>query len=118
MNAIIDREVPIACVPTAIPAAHRAAHFELAERLFTGRALSRRTLPDGMAFELPSSEFEAIARFIGNERRCCPFIKFEFAIEAGATTFSLAMTGPSGTREVMEAELTPGRSCGCKGECE
>jgi hypothetical protein len=110
--------IPIACVPSAIPLAERAAHFALAERLFKTLALARDRLPDGLAFVLPIEELASAARFIENERRCCPFMRFEIAIEPNAKAFQLKMLGPDGTREVLEAELSLEQACGCIGACE
>ena len=60
----------LACVPSASPATERQRHFELARELFTTLAQERVPLPDGYAFKFASDEFEAVARFVTNERRC------------------------------------------------
>jgi hypothetical protein len=58
----------------AIPLADRPAHFALAKELLHTRAQERSDLPDGYALRLGSDAFEAVARFVLNESRCCPFI--------------------------------------------
>jgi len=103
----------LACVPAAIPATERKAHFELARDLFTRRSIERATLPDGYAFRFDSSEFEAVARFVVNERKCCPFLRFEVQLAAQSGPLWLRLTGPAGTREILDAELNLASSCGC-----
>lgn len=109
----LTQEPALACVPSAIPAAERTAHFELARHLFMRRAIERLALPQGYAFRFDSSEFEDVARFVTNERKCCPFLTFEVELAAQSGPLWLRMTGPEGTREILDAELNLGRSCGC-----
>jgi hypothetical protein len=109
--------VPVACVPSAIPAAERSTHFALARRLFAEMATERRVLCDGYAFRFAASELEAVARFVANERRCCPFMTFELEIAPALGPLWLRMTGPEGTRAVLDAQLSlasPSGDCGCR----
>jgi hypothetical protein len=103
----------LACVPAAIPAAQRKAHFELARELFTRRAMERVPLPEGYAFRFDSAEFEDVARFVTNERKCCPFLTFEVEVTPQAGPLWLRMQGPEGTRKVLDAELSLAGSCQC-----
>jgi hypothetical protein len=107
------RAPDLACVPAAIPAAERQAHFALARELFETRAQERSALPNGYAMSFRPDELEAIARFVANERRCCPFMTFELTVGPESDPLWLRMTGPQGTREVLEAELNLKSSCGC-----
>jgi hypothetical protein len=95
----------IACLPSAIPAAERQAHFALVRKLFGGRAQERRDPPDGYVFRFAHDAFEAVARFVANERKCCPFMSFELTVAPQTGPLWLRMTGPEGTREVLQAEL-------------
>ena len=104
----------IACVPSAIEATARTAHFDLARELFEKRVEERATLPDGYAFRFPRDSLEDVARFVANERKCCPFMSFELALSPGSGPLWLRMTGPEGTRDVLDAELNLPGSCGCK----
>jgi hypothetical protein len=109
--------VPVACVPSAIPAAERSAHFALARKLFAEIATERKVLSDGYAFRFDASELEAVARFVANECRCCPFMTFELEIASASGPLWLRMTGPEGTRAVLDAELSlasPSGGCGCR----
>ena len=103
----------LACVPSAIPAAERAGHFAIARQLFTELAQERTELPDGYAIRFQPDAFEAVVRFVGNERKCCPFMNFELSIAGESGPLWLRMTGPTGTREVVRAELGLGEACGC-----
>lgn len=97
--------IPLACVPHAIPAAERAAHFELVESLFAPTAEARCALPDGYAFRFPADALERLGRFVMNERKCCPFLAFSIEAGPGDGPVWLRITGPEGTREFLEAEL-------------
>ena len=102
------------CVPAAIPAGKRLQHFALARRLFAAKALERRELPDGYAIRFSQDDFEAVTRFVANERLCCPFLQFEIRVEPDAGALWLQMSGPQGTREVLAAELSLAKSCQCE----
>lgn len=105
MEAAGTPQVPLACTPGAIPADERPAHFALARRLFAEVVRERRDLPDGLAFRFTADAFEQVARFVANERRCCPFLHFELSVEPADGPVWLRMTGPPGTREFLQAEL-------------
>jgi hypothetical protein len=103
----------LACVPAAIPPAERATHFALARKLFTELAEQRIDLPEGFGFRFQADAFEAVARFVANERKCCPFINFDIQLGRDSGALWLRMTGPEGTRAVLQAELDLPVSCGC-----
>ncbi len=113
MAAASHRLPELACVPGAIPAADRAAHFVLAHKLFFELAEERKDLPDGYAFRFGPDALESLARFVANERKCCPFITFELSITADSGPIWLRMTGPDGTRAVLQTQLNLPGSCGC-----
>jgi len=45
-----------------------------------------------------------VARFVANERKCCPFLHIEVELGGGGPIW-LRLTGPEGTRELIDAEL-------------
>jgi hypothetical protein len=96
---------PLACVPGAIPAAERAAHFALLTRLLTHDARERRTLPDGYAYRFDAAAFDDVARWIANERRCCPFLSFTLALSPDDGPLWVQLAGPPGTHAFLDAEL-------------
>jgi hypothetical protein len=104
----------IACVPSAIEASERPKHFALARQLLGEPTARRETLSNGLAFRLQPDSLETVARFVANERKCCPFMTFNITVEPNDGAITLQMTGPVGTREVLEAELNLQASCGCK----
>jgi hypothetical protein len=81
------------------------AHFSLIRKLFAEVTLERTEVPDGYAFRLRADALEMVARFVANERKCCPFLTFELVVMAELGPLWLRMTGPEGTRAVLEAEL-------------
>jgi hypothetical protein len=104
----------IACVPDAIDPADREAHFELARNLLSSCTATRVALPNGLAFRFSPDSLDAVARFVTNERKCCPFMAFDIKVEPNGGAVSLSMTGPAGTREMLEAELGLQGRCGCQ----
>ena len=117
MNPAVDASTPIACVPSAIPIEQRAAHFELARHLLIEVVEQREQLPEGYAFRLPADSLISVAQFVSNERKCCPFMHFEITIAEDSGSLWLRMTGPAGTRAMLDAELNlrscSSTSCGC-----
>jgi hypothetical protein len=103
----------LACLPEAIPAGERQAHFALARELFEERAAERVALPNGYRIRFPPEEMEAVVRFVTNERKCCPFLSFEMTLGPDSGPLWLRMTGPEGTRAVLDAELNLKSPCCC-----
>jgi hypothetical protein len=114
MNITSSNALPVACVPSAIAASERPLHFALARKLLGQTSARREQLATGLEFRLPPESLEDIARFIANERKCCPFMTFDIKVSPAEGEITLRMTGPEGTREVLEAELDLPSSCGCK----
>jgi mercuric ion transport protein len=112
--------VDVVCVPDAIPLGERVAHFALGRRLFAKLAEERIDLPSGIALRLTGDSFPQVARFIANERKCCPFLHIEVEIAPGAGPMWLRLTGPPGTRELIEAELALATAgpCNCNAESQ
>jgi hypothetical protein len=96
--------VPLACVPDALATHERPAHFALLARLFSEAVRERRELPDGAAFRFDAAAFDDVARFVANERRCCPFLTFTLELTSDGPLW-LRLAGPPGTRDFLEAEL-------------
>ena len=120
MSSELRTTPAIACAPGAIPASERTTHFSLAAKLFNETAISRSALDDGYEFQFPTEALVAVAQFVMNERLCCPFMRFDIEMQAGTNVLVLRMSGPAGTREVLEAELHIDQrkpsGCGCRGE--
>jgi hypothetical protein len=97
---------PLTCNLHAIPSSVRPAYRALTERVFTSVS-EKRELPDGFAFVLRSGEVSLpeVAEWISMERLCCPFLTFELTTSGHETDWMLKLTGPSGVKELIEAEL-------------
>ena len=103
----------LVCVPNAIASADRPAHFALVKQLFCELAQERAVLENGYGFRFAPDTLEKVCRFIANERKCCTFMSFELTIAPDSGPLWLCMTGPEGTRAVLDAELELQASCGC-----
>lgn len=101
----VQEQTGLVCVPSAIPADRRAAHLSLAQRLLRQLACERVSLPNGYALRYTLDALPLVAEFVANECRCCPFIDFEISVSASTGSLWLRMTGPEGTRELLDAEL-------------
>jgi hypothetical protein len=90
---------------TAIPPEKRGAHHALTRRLMTVVVEEISELPNGLAFQFPAEEYNAVAEFVSRERLCCPFLTFtlELAPECGPLT--LRLTGGEGVKDFIRAEL-------------
>ena len=97
--------IPLACVPGAIPAAERTAHFQRVSRLFTSELRERREIPDGYAYRFDADAFDDLAHWITNERRCCPFLTFTLELTPDGGPIWVRLSGPAGTRAFLDAEL-------------
>ena len=104
----------LACVPSAIPAAQRQGHFALGRELLEVLAVERLGLPNGYAIRFQAEAFDAVSRFVANERKCCPFLTFELTLDPVSGPLWLRMTGPEGTRAVLDVELNLNSGCSCE----
>jgi hypothetical protein len=98
----------IACDMTSFTAAERAAHAELSKRLL-GVVVARKRVDGGYSFALGGDiSLAEVGTWVERESKCCPFLNFEIKFTRGATgqrALELALTGPPGTPELLEAEL-------------
>lgn len=101
----LEAAVPLACVPGAIPAAARAAHFARLRRLFDTEAQERLDVPEGYTWSFRPDAFDDVALFVSWERKCCPFLRFRIDVSPDGGPLWLTMEGPVGTRSFLEAEL-------------
>jgi hypothetical protein len=98
---------PIFCDMTAIPAPAREQHLLTAMEVFQA-AQEVQELPNGYALQLPNEAdmFMAMARFVENERLCCPFFNFGLEIEANGGPLWLRLTGGEGIKELLQSTLS------------
>lgn len=98
---------PLACVADAIAPADRSAHFALLARLFATEARERRELPGGYAYRFDARAWADLAQWIDNERRCCPFLRFDVELLPGDDAIWLRLSGPPDVHAFLDAELPP-----------
>jgi hypothetical protein len=67
----------------------------------------KKELPDGYAFRFPGDDktVDELTDFIKSERTCCGFFIFGLSVAGDASEAWLNLTGPKGTKEMIEDEL-------------
>lgn len=95
----------VACRHDALAKPDRVMHFSLGRSLFSRRRIERLDLVDGFAFRFVQDDFADLARFVENERRCCPFLRIELELVPNGKYVDIRLSGPPGTRDVLESEL-------------
>jgi hypothetical protein len=106
MNNNLNETQSLACELTAIPSDVREEHVLTASQLFSA-AQEVQELPNGYAvrFSNETGRFMAIAKFIENERLCCPFFNFGLEIEPNSGPLWLRLTGGEGVKEILQTTL-------------
>lgn len=106
MNTKFTDPQPLACDLTAIPSDVREEHVISAPQLFA-LAQEVQELPNGyvIRFANEPGRFMAIARFIENERLCCPFFNFGLEIEPNSGPLWLRLTGGEGVKDILQTTL-------------
>ena len=106
MNIDSNEPQPLACDLTAIHASEREEHILTAPQLFA-TAQEVLDLPDGYSFRFLNEpgKFMAIAKYIDNERLCCPFFNFSLDIPANQGALWLELTGGVGAKELLKIGL-------------
>ena len=68
--------------------------------------IGRNELANGfeLSFDSATLDLAVLGEWIGLERRCCPFLHFRIDI-APAGKIALALTGASGVKEFLRAEM-------------
>lgn len=94
---------PIACNLLGLTAAERLRQQELHKQLFS-KAENVRELANGYAVGLPGTKENilAIAEFIGLERVCCSFFRFELEVGRLDEPVWLSVTGGEGVKEFLK----------------
>ena len=109
MNTNSNKNQVLACDLTAIPPDVREAHVVRAPQLFT-LAQEVQELQDGFAIRFLNEpgRFMEIAKFIENDRLCCPFFRFGLEVEPNGGPLWLRLTGGEGVKEMLRATLFDG----------
>lgn len=96
----------LACDLTAIPASAREEHLVTAPQLFQ-TAKEVRELSNGYAFLFLNEpdKFMTIAKYIENDRLCCPFFNFELEVKPNGGALWLRLTGGESVKELLRSSL-------------
>ncbi len=106
MNNNLNETQSLACDLTAIPSSVREEHIITAPQLFAA-AQEVQDLLNGYAIRFLNEpgRFMTIAKFIENERLCCPFFNFGLDIEPNNGPVWLKLTGGEGVKELLQITL-------------
>lgn len=104
MDESTDRPA-LACDLTAIETGQRQDHQTLTESLLGQGVQEVLDRPDGYALRFGADDYGAITRFVDNERRCCPFLRFVLEVAPQRGPIWLQITGPEGAKDVLWAAV-------------
>lgn len=106
MDILSNPNQALACDLTAISADVREEHILTSPQLF-GMAQEVQDLPNGFAIRFlnETGNFMSIAKFIENERLCCPFFNFGLELEPNNGPIWLKLTGTEGVKEILQTTL-------------
>ena len=106
MTQNMNEVIPLVCDLTAMDAAQKD-RGQILQRQIVEAVESFTELDNGYAIRFPgdSEMFMALAEFATLERLCCPFIDFSLELDAGGGATWLQLTGPTGVKDFLRAEL-------------
>ena len=102
------QDTAIFCNMDVFTPMERESHIQTTTQLFQAVQGINET-QNGYEFIFPNYGSESIsdfARFISEERRCCPFLEFTLKIPSRNDPISLILTGPEGTQEFLREEFS------------
>ena len=91
---------------TAIPADQRPAHLATSRELFS-KIEEFRELPDGYEFRFADGPelLTKLGTFVSLERLCCPFLRFNVAVEPEGGPVWLRLSGRDGVKDFIREEV-------------
>jgi len=100
----IDESLPVACQPSAVPAAERTRWLELGKQTYAA-VEAVHELPDGYALRFTPDRLPLVAEYVSRDRHCCAFVRWELVVEQAAGPLWLKLRGPLGTKAFVRAAL-------------
>lgn len=99
------KEVIFACNMNAMTKEQRKRQSQFLTPALHAQRLATSEVADGYEFQFPSDAhtLQVVAEWIGNERLCCPFFRFD--IRLGPGPMILKISGPEGVKQFIQAEL-------------
>ena len=100
------RETDFACDLTVLSQEERKQFTSVTDALFA-TVQERHELENGFTFRFLNQpgQLVQIAQFIERESQCCPFLKFTLDVEPSSGPIWLRITGETGAKEFLQAEL-------------
>jgi hypothetical protein len=94
------------CNVNAFTREEREQYNELAAKLKAART-GTQELSDGYAFKLDPNQVSLaeVAKWITDERKCCPFFTFEIGVEGETGALTLSLKGPEGVKSFIRMEF-------------
>jgi len=96
--------IPIACDLNALP--DRAQHEADTANLMP-QAIAVTELDNGYQLEFPISALQLVAKFVDDDRLCCPFFHFVIDVQPLAQSVYLQLMGHDETKDFLKQELLP-----------
>ncbi|MBA3471084.1 MAG: hypothetical protein H0T53_15725 [Herpetosiphonaceae bacterium] len=98
-------DYPVVCDLTTLTPEENIAIADLAKRLLCTDYAERQELPDGYVWRFAPDEYEALARFIEADSRCCAFLTHRLAVAAEGGSLWLSITGSATAKAAVGADL-------------
>ncbi|MGH7863201.1 MAG: hypothetical protein ACREOS_13330 [Candidatus Dormibacteraceae bacterium] len=105
-DAEVRQDPPIEC---RLLEPERRARAEMLQQEVLSAVEETHELPDGIALRFHGEPIwlATLAEFIGFERACCPFLRFELHAEQQNGPLWLRLRGPTGTKEFLATLMSP-----------
>ena len=102
-----EKESPLACDMTAIPAQQRQVHVATSRDVFA-RIAEFRELANGYEFRLTDGPelMLRLAEFVSLEKLCCPFLNFAIEVAAEGGPVWLRLSGREGVKAFIREEIS------------
>lgn len=96
----------LACRPDALTPEENRARLDLFASLRRGMIAESET-DRGISWKLERTKDSLVAasELVALESRCCPFLGFRIEVRPSEPAFTLTVTGPEGTAELLRREL-------------
>jgi hypothetical protein len=94
--------LPIVCNMNAFNAEQQARYTQITA-LLRDAVREVAEVEDGFTFSFPADASLCLAamEFATLERLCCPFLRFRLELAPGGGPFTLTLSGPPGTKEIL-----------------
>src|ERR1700761_6263003 len=102
------KSVEFACDLKAMKSAQRKRHSEVLSPALKSAKRNTSELSDGYAFQVRSDAktFATVSEWVGNERRCCRFFKFDIHVGGKSSPIVLRITGPEGVKQFIKLSFS------------